>query len=448
MSIITKTKEFFRNHFHPNDRFILGLSGGVDSMVLAEVMILSDIPFVACHVNYQLRGEESQEDQLFVEKWCREKGIPIETKVVKKEKKHQNTQQWARDQRRLFFNECLEKYQAQYILTAHHVNDQLETQLLQFLRGSIIGLAGMKKKQGKYVRPFLDLEKNEIIAFAENIQIQWRDDSSNAKINYKRNFLRHAITPLLRENFDLNTHHIQQHSDRLHAQNSWHRELVIDWLNKHVKTSLPHHFTLEFQSIPSHLEASHILFHWLQPCGFSAEEIDGISALQFSENGAYRENESYKVYKSDKGWNLISNNTNLDFQLEIEEGQSTFTWNNQEFSIERKKIDAQFSLNKNPAILQFDASAWIHPIKIRNWMNGDRFQPLGMKGTLLLSDFFNQNKIPAALRNQIGVLTSQDQIIGILLHRISDKVKVTSITKEIIQIQKTHLDSPDEPPFE
>lgn len=448
MSIIEHTQQFFRDHFHPSDRFVLGLSGGIDSMVLAEVLTQLDITFVACHMNYQLRGQESQEDQLFVENWCLNKGIPLATKVVLKEKDHQNTQQWARDKRRLFFKECLETYQAQYILTAHHVNDQLETQLLQFLRGSIIGLGGMKKKQGEYARPFLYIEKNEIIEFAKIHNIPWREDSSNAKNNYKRNFLRHSVTPQLKEHFDLNIQHVQHHSDRLHAQNNWHKELIGDWLEKHLKTSYPNIITLEFHSIPSHLETSHILFHWLQPYGFSAEEINGICALPFSENGTYRANSDYQVYKTDIGWNLIRKISIDACRLVIEEGQNEFTWNNQVFTIERKKIDGQFSINKNSAILQFDACQWNHPIVIRNWTHGDRFQPLGMKGALLLSDFFNQNKIPAPLRDQLGILTSQDQIIGILQHRISEKIKVTSQTKEIIQIQKVHLDSIDEQLFE
>ncbi len=162
MLLHNKVTDFLLAHFHPNNHFILGMSGGMDSMVLADILLHSSFSFSIAHVNYQLRGMESQGDEDFVIQWANQNQIHIDILKVQKESTPENTQNWARKIRRAHFENCLKEQNAKCILLAQHLNDQWETQWLKWLRGSINGLGGIKKIEIPYCRPLLHIAKQEI----------------------------------------------------------------------------------------------------------------------------------------------------------------------------------------------------------------------------------------------------------------------------------------------
>ena len=185
-------------------KFLLAVSGGADSMVLSHLFRISSFEFQIAHVNYHFRGEDSNLDQKVVENFCSENQIKIHLKSISEEEKSnmKSLQNWAREIRYDFFFKILEEENLDYIVTAHHLNDELETYIINLSRGSgIKGLSGIPKNENRILRPLLKFTKNEIYAFAKENSIDFREDKSNEKDDYLRNKIRNQLTPKIVEIF-------------------------------------------------------------------------------------------------------------------------------------------------------------------------------------------------------------------------------------------------------
>ena len=188
----------------PSKKFLLAVSGGADSAVLSHLFRVSGFEFQIAHVNYHFRGEDSNLDQKVVEDFCKKNNIKFHLKDVSEEEKSQmkSLQNWAREVRYDFFFNLLEKENLDFIVTAHHLNDELETFIINLSRGSgIKGLSGIPKNENRILRPFLTFSKSEIYAFAEENNIDFREDKSNQKDDYLRNKIRNKIVPKITEIF-------------------------------------------------------------------------------------------------------------------------------------------------------------------------------------------------------------------------------------------------------
>ena len=188
----------------PSKKFLLAVSGGADSAVLSHLFRVSGFEFQIAHVNYHFRGEDSNLDQKVVEDFCKKNNIKFHLKDVSEEEKSQmkSLQNWAREIRYNFFFNLLEKENLDFIVTAHHLNDELETFIINLSRGSgIKGLSGIPKNENRILRPFLTFSKSEIYAFAEENNIDFREDKSNQKDDYLRNKIRNQIVPKMVEVF-------------------------------------------------------------------------------------------------------------------------------------------------------------------------------------------------------------------------------------------------------
>ena len=201
---MNKIVEHFKSFFttYPADLYLIAVSGGVDSMLLVELMFQEKLPIHVLHVNYHLRGIESEEDELLVRNYCKSNNIPITIKSIYLKEKLEadggNLQNEARKVRYDFFQKELNKVPKSNLVLAHHLNDQMETFFLQLLRNSgIAGLSGMKPVNNKFLRPLLICKKEEIYALAFERKISWREDKSNSKNDYSRNRLRNEIIPFL-----------------------------------------------------------------------------------------------------------------------------------------------------------------------------------------------------------------------------------------------------------
>ncbi len=185
-------------------KLLLALSGGVDSMVLADLLIQSGLKFSVAHCNFQLRGKASDGDSSFIEEFCKENQIDFFIKKfdVQGYQKTGNysIQMAARNLRYDWFDELIQQYQFDFLLTAHQLDDSIETFLINLSRGTgIEGLTGIKKQKGKILRPLLPFSKNEILDYAEKNNVKWREDDSNNSDDYLRNKIRHRIIPVLKE---------------------------------------------------------------------------------------------------------------------------------------------------------------------------------------------------------------------------------------------------------
>ena len=192
---------------HKECNFVLAISGGVDSMVLANLFLINNLNFSIAHCNFQLRGKESDDDELFINKWCSEKDIKLYNKKFSTEDYCKNNkltiQMGARELRYEWFRELIDKEKHDFIVTAHHIDDQLETFIINSIRGTgIDGLVGIPDKINKIIRPLLMSSKDQIIEYSKVNKINYREDSSNDKEDYLRNKIRHSVIPYLKSDDD------------------------------------------------------------------------------------------------------------------------------------------------------------------------------------------------------------------------------------------------------
>ena len=192
---------------HKECNFVLAISGGVDSMVLANLFLINNLNFSIAHCNFQLRGKESDDDELFIKKWCSEKDIKLYNKKFSTEDYCKNNkltiQMGAREIRYEWFSELIDKEKYDFIVTAHHIDDQLETFIINSIRGTgIDGLVGIPDKINKIIRPLLMSSKDQIIEYSKVNKINYREDSSNDKEDYLRNKIRHSVIPYLKSDDD------------------------------------------------------------------------------------------------------------------------------------------------------------------------------------------------------------------------------------------------------
>ena len=192
---------------HKECNFVLAISGGIDSMVLANLFLINNLNFSIAHCNFQLRGKESDDDELFINKWCSEKDIKLYNKKFSTEDYCKNNkltiQMGARELRYEWFRELIDKEKHDFIVTAHHIDDQLETFIINSIRGTgIDGLVGIPDKINKIIRPLLMSSKDQIIEYSKVNKINYREDSSNDKEDYLRNKIRHSVIPYLKSDDD------------------------------------------------------------------------------------------------------------------------------------------------------------------------------------------------------------------------------------------------------
>ena len=406
-----------------NKKLILALSGGIDSMVLADLLLQAKADFVLAHCNFHLRGEESDGDERFVRDYASRNGLTIYVKHFDTEayaKEHGiSIEMAARDLRYAWFEELRQQLGYHYIAVAHHADDQLETFFINLFRGAgIRGLKGMQPINGPIVRPLLDVSRAEIQQYAEEHHLEWREDHTNAETVYLRNKIRHELMPLIDHISKEGRGAILKSMNHLAAENELYRELVREKISQMVTptdwTSLRGAETLRF-SLTSNLLplTSQLLFEWLRDYGFNSDQVQFIyEALQNGQPGTSFFSPTHRVTVERDGLEL----TPLTYEQLPKAGS--------------------FTLDPSPSIAQLDYDKLTFPLQLRKWQAGDRFHPLGMKGSKLLSDFFVDQKMTTLQKEECHVLTTADgQIVWVVGRRIDDRFKVTDQTKTVLKVQ-------------
>lgn len=436
MNIAELLKVFLKTNDVHKPKYIVAVSGGIDSMVLLHLCKTANLNIVAAHCNFMLRGDESLGDENFVRNYCTSNQIiasfiRFDTKKISTEL-GKSTQETARILRYNWFHELTQKHQADYILTAHHANDLAETFLFNLVRGSgIKGLASIPPVNGNIIRPMLLQPQALIKQYASTHQIPFRTDSSNLTDDYSRNFIRHHIIPKLTEVNQQAVEHIANSTQIFREA-----QLIIDDKINDLKNefySVKNDVTYINTKTLKHLSYYPTVLHtWLSPIGFNSNQINEIVNTKLESGKEWFSNSHQLIFSRDELLiKPIENNivSQLHFASEF---PNSFSFNGYTFNIDFPEINSiQFSDTQ----FYFDADKLQFPLTIRSWLSGDFFQPLGMKNNKKLSDFFIDKKVDLFQKNKAVIICTDKNIIGVLPYQIDDRYKITPETKRVLRIQ-------------
>lgn len=417
--------EFIRKHklFVAEDRILLAISGGLDSMVMLTLFVEAKFNVAVAHANFKLRGEESDGDEVFVKSFCEARGIPFystafDTNNYAAEKKI-SIQMAARELRYVWFRQLSKQNGFTKIATAHHADDQAETIFLNMVKGEgLNGLTGMPLNKRNVVRPLMFASKDNLEHYARNTQMKWREDSTNKEDNYQRNFIRHQIFPRIHKiNPGLNESLLRTSEkakgemqilkyglDSLKAEYFTTNELGLISIKKALIEKFPE---------PS------VLWRLLDEFGFKLEQAEDMIGTPHQPG---------RVFLTDSHRLVIDRDVLLLQPLQqvateiatLITGVGIFKLNNQQVTC--SIVDGQFNKNLNEAWLDHDKLKF--PLTWRKWREGDRFMPLGMKGFKKVSDFLIDEKLSLPEKENVTVIVSGDEIVWVVGIRIDDRVKV------------------------
>ena len=404
--------------------YLLAVSGGVDSMVLADFFQVSGFDFEVVHINYHLRNEDSNLDQKIVSDFCERNKIPFHVyEVTEKDQKPENSiQNWARELRYQFFRKIQKERNLEYIVTAHHLNDQLETFIINLSKASgIKGLSGIPKNDNNIVRPLLSFSKDEIYEFAEVNKIEFREDVSNRKTDYLRNKIRHQIVPEL---MNINDNFLQNFSKSMAILNQT-RDVLNDLIDEKMsafKTNVETGQTIIDKEAFSK-ESSLIQFEILKKFGFTDEkEMQKIFTAQ-TGSVFYVGHLQLVINRDELIFEPISDAVSCEeIELDIIENKIVIPDKVQNDIREFGKCHWKIDQNK----IQL-------PLKLRKKREGDAFFPIGMIGKKKVSKFFKDEKLSILAKQKIWLLCdANDQIIGILPFRQDGRSVSEVIKNEIL----------------
>jgi tRNA(Ile)-lysidine synthase len=419
---------------------LIAISGGADSVVLAQLYHRCKLPFSLVHCNFLLRGEQSDGDELFVrmlaKKYrCRLFTERFDTKDFAATRKI-SIEMAARELRYLLFDKIRTECGYHSIATAHHQDDNAETILLNLIRGTgLKGLLGIKKKSENHIiRPLLFANKAMIMAYVEKNKLSYRTDASNFDSIFKRNKLRNEVIPLLKEMNPSVVKTINDNASRITESYSFYQLSIQKELIKLINKENSTFHSINIEALQQTGYARLFLFEWLQPYGFNESNIDDINEALNSQSGKQFIVGDYILVK-DRDTIVLSPKEAIIEPFTIEEG-TEFQLNPifLEFVKSRKKnIDLKHD-NNNIAFV--DAALLLYPLTVRHWEDGDSFIPLGMTQRKKVSDFLIDNKVPLYTKKQTFVMIDRnDTIVWVLGMRIADSVKVSDKTKSIIKIE-------------
>jgi len=456
--------------FSSTEKVLLTVSGGIDSVLMCELFHKAGLKFGIAHCNFQLRAEESDDDETFVNTLAEKYNVPFHfikfnTSVYAKKNKL-SIQVAARDLRYQWFEDIRKEYKYNYIATAHHQDDSIETFFINLIRGTgISGLHGILPKHGSIIRPMLFTTKNEIESYVKKHKLKYREDSSNASDKYVRNKIRHQVTPVLKElnpgfenTFNKTINHLREVELIYKNDIETKRSKIVKQEKSNILISIKG--LKKLQPITTYL------FEFLKPYNYNesiVEEIvlalDGESGKQFFSN-SYRlikdrefliieqRKESQEIRSKKQELRRKSQESGIknqelrnkkpdpgldtkDSEIGVLINQKAIDLDNLKLSFKSEDISLGTEIQKSSSIAYLDLEKLEFPLKIRKWQKGDVFYPFGMKGKKKLSDFFIDKKLPLNQKENTWLLTSKGKIAWVIGQRIDNRFKITEKTRKI-----------------
>lgn len=434
----------FKTHIEKNfpflleNSFLIAVSGGIDSVVLTHLCKDLKLDFAICHCNFQLRGVESDEDEVFVKNLAKKFKKECFTTSFDTEKYTQeqktSIQIAARELRYNWFYELLKKTDYQYVLTAHNANDNLETFLINLARGSgLEGFTGIPPINQKSIRPLLPFSRDEIMIHAIKKRIEWREDKSNKNIKYVRNKVRHQVVTVLKE---INPNLLQSFQNTLTFLNQS-QDLIDEYVSEKskevVKKIDKNYLSINITSLEKLKNHQGFLYQFLKNYGFT--EWNDVTNLLSAQTGKQVFSKTHRLLKNRD--QLILSSIQKDQKSEktyhINDENSELT---DPFCLSFKKTDQIKSLHKNEIVVDKDLLKF--PLTIRKWEYGDYFYPLGMKGSKKISQFFKDQKLSLLDKERVWLLINADnKIIWVIKMRQDKRFYVNSNTSSKLLISIT-----------
>ncbi len=438
--------------FTSKDRLLLAVSGGVDSVILCELCRQSGFDFIIAHCNFQLRGEESERDEQFVKALGAKYGVRV---VVKKfdttahAVQHKlSVQEAARDLRYSWFNELLFPDSGfstlDYILTAHHADDNAETVLMNFCRGTgLKGLTGIPAAAANLRRPLLPFSKEELLQFATANKIDYVEDSSNLSSKYTRNLFRNEIFPLISKVYPQVKENLEDNINRFKEIEQLYRFSVGEIKKKLCKQKGNEVHIPVKQLIAFHNRA--LIYEIITDYGFAEKQVEEVLKLAESESGKYIQSPggSYRMIRH-RHWFIISPVQSTEAaNIVIEKEDHTISFHGGILQLQTTPAPAFAKVLAGKSNLPLPGSNHIacldpkdiqFPLLLRKWKTGDYFYPLGMKKKKKLSRFFIDQKLSKTEKENAWVIESNKRIIWLVGMRIDERFKITPATKNILQL--------------
>ena len=422
-----------------HDRILLAISGGIDSVVMSELSHQSGIRFDIAHCNFSLRGEESDGDEQFVRNLAERLNVSIHVKKFDThfyaEKEGVSIQMAARDLRYLWFKQLALEHGYDKIAIAHNLNDQAETFFINLLRGTgIAGLRAMKPSHEGIIRPLLLFSREEIVSFASDNECSFREDSSNASDKYLRNRIRHHLIPLLKELQPELYPIFSENIERLADTETVYLNEIERKRQLYVQASDKRHLiNIERLKLLNPMQT--YLFEFLKPFGFNETIVSQLISVLNDIPGKVFLSNTHRLIKDRESLIIEPFEANRFENVEVFIEEDIVNIETP-LVIEFTTLDRQqfTAFNPSPLIAWLDKDKLTFPLSLHRMQTGDRFRPLGMKGFRKLSDFLTDLKIPLPDKQNTWVITSGSDIVWVVGHRIDDRYKVTTQTKEIFKM--------------
>ncbi|MBU2951506.1 tRNA lysidine(34) synthetase TilS [Tamlana agarivorans] len=424
------------NHlgFLKKAKLLIAISGGIDSVVLTHLCAKLDLNIALAHCNFNLRGDESDADEAFVKNLA--EALNIECFVQHFDTEHYSSDQKcsiqmaARELRYNWFEELSQQLGYDYILTAHHADDNLETFLINFTRGTgLDGLTGIPEVNGKFVRPLLPFSSENIEAFAKENNIQWRDDSSNKSVKYLRNKLRHEVIPILKEinpsllkSFDNTLNNLQGTAVIVeHA--------VDGFLNKSIESIENGIVKFKISEFKQKENPKPYLYEAFKEFGFT--EWDDVLHLLDAETGKQIYSNTYRLLKNREHLLLSEMKSETEVEIQISEADKKV-----ETVLGTLVFSEVEEISETPTnCIYVDKGLLKFPLTLRKKQEGDVFYPLGMTGKKKLSKYFKDEKLSLLDKENTWLLCSGEDIVWVLNRRADNRFKVTPNTESILKIE-------------
>lgn len=426
-------QEQFLNHIRqhnlcePGSKVLLAVSGGLDSIAMLHLFNEAGFSTGVAHCNFQLRGSESDGDELFVKQQCEVLKVPFHSKQFETESYSKQNgisiQMAARELRYAWFDELLDRHGYDYVATAHHFNDSIETILLNWIHGaSLENFSGIPVKNNRIIRPLLFSSRTALEQFVKEKNLTWREDSSNGKDDYQRNFIRHQVIPKLKEINPALEATLERGLRKIKDELFLLENSVSEWKQKHFSAKGTNTLIAKTGILnPT------VLWKVIKEYGFNFDQCEDVFRSLNGQPGKRFLSPGYQLI-IDREQLIVSPHEKFWDDVVINEGQEDAILGSWDMYIE--KHAPEFSTDSHIAIL--DAGKLRFPLRWRKWKAGDFFYPLGMDHKRKISDFLIDNKVPVSDKNVVTVLESAGEIVWVVGYRIDNRFKITPQTSEAL----------------